>query len=156
MVLTHVVPHAPQFFGSFDRSAQAPPHCVESAGHEHDPLPHCSVAPHDFSHEPQWLGSLVVSMHDWPHCLSPLEQPAAQRPRSQTSFAAQAVPHAPQFFGSVRTLVHAEPHMRSSWRHVDEVDASAPAMAGGSSLPHAATATPLATANPNETSATRA
>jgi hypothetical protein len=64
IVLVQVAPHAPQFLGSFERSTQAPPHRAVPAGHEHWPLPHCSLAAHAVVQLPQWAGSLVVSTHD--------------------------------------------------------------------------------------------
>ncbi len=45
--------------------------------------------------------------------VSGVEQVAAQAPRSQTSFAPQAMRQAPQFLGSVLGLVHPPTHMIS-------------------------------------------
>jgi hypothetical protein len=113
IVLVQVVPHAPQFFGSFERSTHAPLHVPLPSPQAHDPPEHTSPAAHAFAHAPQFAGSLEVSMQDCPHCVRPVLQPAAHRPRSHTWFAAHVVPHAPQFFGSVRRFEQTPPHCAS-------------------------------------------
>ena len=107
IVLTHVVAHAPQFFGSSARFTQEPLHGAVPEGHTHSDSPHCSVAPHFVPHPPQLLGSLVLSTHALLHSTSPAAHPALHTPRLQTGAAPpQTVPHAPQFFGSSRRLAH--------------------------------------------------
>jgi hypothetical protein len=99
-------------------------------------------------------------MHDWPHWTRPALHPLAQRPRSQTSFAAQAAPHAPQFFASVRTLVQAPAHESSLGRHdVGDTDASlppSPAGIGSASPPQPGAAAKTVDARPTTSETARA
>jgi hypothetical protein len=64
IVLVHVVPHAPQFFGSFERSTQAPLQVDLPSPQAHEPAEQTSPAAHAFAHAPQLAGSLDVSMQD--------------------------------------------------------------------------------------------
>jgi len=117
-VLVHVVPHAPQFFGSFVRSTHVPLQLVVPGGQPHVPKLHRSAAPHAFSHAPQWSSSLAGSTHDAPHCVRPAAHVAEHTPRLQTSLGPQVVPQDPQFCGSVSRFAQKSPHFTLPLPHV--------------------------------------
>jgi hypothetical protein len=132
IVLTHVVPHAPQFFGSDPRSTQTPLHGALPAGHPQTPWRQACEAPHFVPHVPQLFGSLCLSTHELPHVVSaapasPIGHDAAHCPRLQNGVApVHAVPQAPQFFGSESRFAHVPEHFTSFWRHT-----TGPASIGG-------------------------
>ena len=61
----HWLPHAPQWFGSLDRSTQPakPQFTCPGTGQTHWPETHVWPGLHWLPHMPQWFGSLVVLTH---------------------------------------------------------------------------------------------
>lgn len=111
----HVLPHAPQLFGSTERSWQAadPASALQRdspGGHTQALLEQISVARHRLLQPPQFLASVAVSTQraGAPHMIrvGMLRSPQkAQPPPTQLPVMGQTSPQLPQLFGSVNTSV---------------------------------------------------
>jgi hypothetical protein len=103
------LPHVPQFFGSVDRSTQAPLHTACPTGHWQEPDRQDAPLAQALPHVPQFAVSVCRFTQAPPQTTSP-GVGHAQLPEEQTSGAAHALPQPPQFAGSVRRLEQVPPH----------------------------------------------
>src|SRR5438874_1177377 len=94
----HLLPHAPQLFGSTPITTQAPLHSCSPTGHPHVPLPHVAPPVHLMPQPPQLLLSLSSSTHVPPQLFWP---PAQHVPSWQLSPTGHELPQVPQLLGSV-------------------------------------------------------
>jgi hypothetical protein len=107
----HVVPHAPQLFGSSIRSRQRPLQFVVATGevgHEQVLDEHVPYVAQRFPQEPQLFVSVVV--------LTQLDPPQSvagdahmHAPALQVPALPHETPHAPQFAASVAVFTHRPP-----------------------------------------------
>jgi hypothetical protein len=91
--VAHVVPHAPQFIGSFIVRAQVSPHIVALSAHTHAEVTH-SPAPQSMPHAPQFVRDVLVSTQRSPHIEVSGGHTHAEA--SQIAPRVQATPQLPQ------------------------------------------------------------
>ena len=102
--VAHVLPHAPQFAGSFSVSMQRPLQRVCPAGQSgmrHIPSWQTWFVAQLLPQAPQWFRSLRTSTHAPLQFVSPAAHVRVHMLREQTCPAPHAVPHPPQLRGSL-------------------------------------------------------
>lgn len=106
----HLVPHAPQFEGSFASFAHVPEQSFVPAGQTHAPALQFCVEPHASPHVPQFSALDVVSTHAFEQSESGAEQLPPHCPRSHTWPCWHVTLHAPQCAGSLASSAQSAPH----------------------------------------------
>jgi hypothetical protein len=99
-VAEHIVPHAPQLFGSLKIAVHAPPlHVSSPAGHAHWPMTQLRPFTQRVPQPPQFKPSVCSLTHTLPHALKPAAQP--HLPAMHVWLLLHWVPQVPQLLLSV-------------------------------------------------------
>ena len=141
-----LVPHVPQFAGSFVVSTQASPHRAQPVSHTKSQVLSvqiavaCAGASQVWSHVPQRLASDVRSAQALPHAVKPLVQEKPQVPALHDGMppvgAAQVLEQLPQCSTLLERSTHAPSHGSSSPGQPSAHDPSAHTWSEAQATPH--------------------